>query len=103
MGSFFSREIHFPVLSLVVLFGILRLVLSLCLEYSAISRGVDIVFTMERAIQQRIFFMTFHTMFVLLFELWAPFLHLGVTVLVVSARLQCFTKVSRYLVSRLKP
>ena len=82
MGSFFFREIHFPVLSLVVLFGILRLVLSLCLEYSAISRGVDIVFTMERAIQRRMFFMTFLSMFVLFFKLGALFLILGVVVLV---------------------
>ena len=82
MGSLFFQEIHFPGLPLVVLCGILRLVLSICLEDFALPGGVAGVFTTERAIQLGMFFMTFLTMLVLFFKLGAPFLPLGVAALV---------------------
>ena len=82
MGSFFFQEIHFPGLPLLFLCGILRLVLSLCLDYFALPGGVAVFLTMDRAIKQRLFLMTFLIIFVLFFELGALFLPLGVAVLV---------------------
>ena len=82
MGSLFFQEIHFPGIPIVVLCGILRLVLSICLEDFAIPGGVAVVFTMETSIKRRMFFMMFLTMFVLFFEFGALFLPLGVAVFV---------------------
>ena len=82
MGSLFFQDINFTGFTIVVLCGILRLVLSLFLEEFSLPGGVTAVFTTERAIQRRMFFMTFLTMFVLFFKLGALFLPLGVAVLV---------------------
>ena len=82
VGSLFFQDIRFSGLPLVVIFGILRLVFSLCLEEFALPGGVDFVFTMDTAIKRRLFFMTFLTMFVPFFELGALFLFIVVSVLV---------------------
>ena len=80
MGVFFLQEIHFPILSLVILLGELRLFLAFHLEDVALPGGVAGVFTMKRAIQLGMLLLAFLTM--LVFGLEALFLPLGVTVLV---------------------
>ena len=117
MGSFSLQEVHFSGFPLEILSWIINIVsiFSPCLEEFALPSGVAFVFTTERAIKRGVFLMTLLTVFFTFLELGTLFFLLVLLfsseaadlatemLSVVSARLQCSTKVTRYPVSILKP
>ena len=84
MGSFSFQEVHFSGIPLVILSWILRIVFILSTWFYdlALPSGVAFFFTMDRAINRRVFLMTFLTAFLPFFELGTLFISLGVAVLV---------------------
>ena len=117
MCSFSLQEVKFFEIPLVILFYIFRIVFifSPCLEEFSLPRGVNFIFTMERAIKRGFILLRFlpfssrslnlKRFFCLLVALSSSEAENLATVIlsVVSACSNCSIKVARYHVSGLKP